>query len=98
MFGHGRALARDWLLVRFFWSFWFLFEPTSRSGGAGMLSSGEHVSIEDAGGDLLSFALDPENWTVKDVRGKAEYQRRVGTLRVYAQIEVNEELEAVLRI
>ena len=63
-----------------------------------MLSSAEHVSVEDAGGDLLAFVLDPENWAVKDVRQKAEYQRKVGSLRMYAQIEVNEDLEAVLRI
>lgn len=63
-----------------------------------MLSNAEHVSLEDAGGDLLQFALSPENWTARDVRTHAEFQRKVGSLRVYAQIEVNEELDAVLRI
>lgn len=63
-----------------------------------MLSSREHVTVEEAGGDLLEFALAPENWATRDVRTNAEYQRRVGPLRMYAQVEVNEKLEAILRI
>lgn len=63
-----------------------------------MLSNAEHVSLEEAGSDLLAFALAPQNWTVKDVRADALFQRRVGSVRIYAQIEIAEDLETVLRI
>lgn len=63
-----------------------------------MLSNAEHVSVEEAGGDLLEFALAPENWATRDVRSNAEYQRKVGSLRIYAQVELNEKLEGTLRI
>lgn len=63
-----------------------------------MLSRVELASVEEAGGELLEFALSPENWSVGDASSRAEYQRRVGSLRIYATVELNDELEAVLRI
>jgi hypothetical protein len=63
-----------------------------------MLTNTEHASVEEAGGELLDFALHPENWAVGDASSRAEFQRRVGALRIYASVELNEELEAVLRI
>ena len=73
-----------------------------------MLSIGsEHTNLEEAGRDLLDFILEPSHWVALD-RLKAEpglrpgenpdYQRRVGTLRICASVDVTSDLEVFLRI
>lgn len=63
-----------------------------------MQVNGEHASVEEAGGELLDFILLPQNWAAEDARTRPEYQRRVGSLRMYATVEMNDELEAMLRV
>jgi hypothetical protein len=72
-----------------------------------MLSITEHATLEDASNELLQFALAPSNWmTAKSahqapssVPGQdAQYQRRVGALRIYTVIEVGPSLEVFLRV
>jgi hypothetical protein len=74
-----------------------------------MLTSSEHQhsTIEEAGGDLLDYILDPAHWVSLD-RLKAEpelrpgtnpnYQRQVGALRICASVDVTSTLDVFLRV
>jgi hypothetical protein len=71
-----------------------------------MLSIHEHATLEEASVELLDFALTPSNWhqalapetTATSVPADVQYQRRVGSLRIYATVEVTPSLEVFLRI
>ncbi|HZI10459.1 MAG TPA: hypothetical protein VE153_08675 [Myxococcus sp.] len=72
-----------------------------------MLSIHEHATLEEASSELLQFVLQPSNWmtalpanqTPSSVPGDdAQYQRRVGSLRIFAIIEVAPSLEVSLRV
>jgi hypothetical protein len=68
-----------------------------------MLLVPEHSTLEEASGHLMPFVLRPGNWVAGERRGtvpvqRAEYQRRVGKLRVCAAVEVGDALEVHLRI
>jgi hypothetical protein len=71
-----------------------------------MLSILESTTIEEASGDLLEFALDPENWVPleRSERGyssavsRIPYQRAVGALRVQAWVDVRPDLRTYLRV
>jgi len=72
-----------------------------------MLSVHEHSTLEEAGQELLAFILEPSNWVTSLPRhagvisppGQDEkHQRRVGTLRVYAAVEVDSSLDVFLRV
>lgn len=72
-----------------------------------MLAIHEHASVEEASGDLLDFILAPENW-VSLAQAKVDpaarpgqnelYQRRVGTLRICASVDVADDLGVFLRV
>ncbi len=72
-----------------------------------MLSIHEHSTVEEASAALLAFALEPSNWvapvppdedTPAQPAPSAQYQRRVGPLRICAFVEVSSELEVFLRV
>ncbi|MDY7226614.1 hypothetical protein [Hyalangium rubrum] len=72
-----------------------------------MLAIHEHATLEAASSDLLDFILLPDNWLSIEQQAEdpalrpaqnALYQRRVGTLRVCASVEVSPTLEVFLRI
>jgi hypothetical protein len=69
-----------------------------------MLSTPQHESLEDAGNELLDFVLRPENWlspsgnSAVALSQNSAYQRQVGNLKVFASVDVNENLEVFLRI
>jgi hypothetical protein len=63
-----------------------------------MLEIAEHGSVEEAGGELLELALKPQNWRAGVVSPPAELQRKVGSLRVYATLVINEKSEGFLKI
>lgn len=72
-----------------------------------MLSIHEHSNIEDAGRDLLGFILDPMHWvSIERLADEPnlrpgqnpDYQRRVGTLRICASVDVTPSLDVFLRI
>ena len=72
-----------------------------------MLSVHEHSTLEEAGQELLAFILEPSNWVASLPKNKemtappgqdVEHQRRVGTLRIYAAVEVNPSLDVFLRV
>lgn len=72
-----------------------------------MLSINEHATLEEASGELLEFVLEPYHWVAStpqredpaaQVGQEADYQRRVGSLRVYAAVEVAASLEVFLRV
>ncbi|QRK13081.1 hypothetical protein JQX13_25480 [Archangium violaceum] len=71
-----------------------------------MLSIHEHATLEDASTELLDFALAPSNWTAAlpadqapaSVQGDVQYQRRVGSLRIYTVVEVASSLDVFLRV
>lgn len=75
-----------------------------------MLSIHENATVEEASADLLGFILEPGNWIQLDApEGEEEavlrpvddvtYQRRVGTLRICASVDVApESLEVLLRV
>lgn len=71
-----------------------------------MLSIHEHATLEDASTELLDFALAPSNWTTAlpadrapaSVPGDVQYQRRVGSLRIYTVVEVASSLDVFLRV
>lgn len=69
-----------------------------------MLSILEHASLEEAGDSLLGFVLSPENWvslglgTVRRAHENPAYQRRIGTLRVQASVDVLPTLDVRVRV
>jgi hypothetical protein len=72
-----------------------------------MLSVLEHSTLEEASHELLAFILEPSNWMAALPRNgdlasapgqEMEHQRRVGTLRIYAAVEVEPSLEVFLRV
>jgi hypothetical protein len=71
-----------------------------------MLSIHEHATLQEASADLLDFTLTPSNWVTAlapeaaptSVPADVRYQRRVGSLRIYATVEVTPSLEVFLRI
>jgi hypothetical protein len=71
-----------------------------------MLSIHESATLEEASVELLDFAMTPSNWhqalapetTPTSVPADVQYQRRVGSLRIYATVEVTPSLEVFLRI
>jgi hypothetical protein len=72
-----------------------------------MLSIHEHATLEDASHELLDFILEPSNWvatlpadqTPASGPGLDEkHQRRVGSLRIFAAVEVAPSLDAFLRV
>ena len=72
-----------------------------------MLQVHEHRTLEEAGKDLLAFALDPQNWVavedeVQESKARPvqhpSYQRRVGQVRICASVDVSTKLEVILRI
>jgi hypothetical protein len=72
-----------------------------------MLSIHENRTLEEASSDLLAFILDPSNWVMlEELRQhpnqrpgeNADYQRRVGALRICASVDVTPRLDAFLRI
>jgi len=71
-----------------------------------MLSIHEHATLEEASVELLDFVLTPSNWlqalapetNPTAVPADVQYQRRVGSLRIYATVEVTPSLEVFLRI
>ena len=75
-----------------------------------MLSIHESATVEEASADLLGFILEPGNWVPLDELEDEEdaalrpvddvaYQRRVGTLRICASVDVSPAtLEVLLRV
>jgi hypothetical protein len=72
-----------------------------------MLSIHEHATLEEASEELLEFALAPSNWMSAPPADQApssvpgddvQYQRRVGSLRIYAVVEVAGSLDVFLRV
>lgn len=72
-----------------------------------MLSIHENRTLAEASSDLLGFILNPSNWVVlEELRQhpnqrpgeNADYQRRVGALRICASVDVTPELDVFLRI
>lgn len=72
-----------------------------------MLSTHEHITVEDASQDLLQYVLDPMNWVVfsrPDQEASASpgqtphFQRRVGKLRICASVDVTVKNVTYLRI
>jgi hypothetical protein len=70
-----------------------------------MLSIPEHGNLEEASASLLDYVLDPKNWVWLDqLRDDnrpgqlPEYQRRVGTLRICASVDVASSLDVFLRV
>jgi hypothetical protein len=71
-----------------------------------MLSIHEHATMEEASDALLDFILEPSNWVTPSPGSQeaplpsldARYQRRVGSLRVCAAVEVNPALDVHLRV
>jgi hypothetical protein len=70
-----------------------------------MLSIPENRNVEEASESLLDFILEPSNWVwlghVKDGERPGqlpEYQRRVGSLRICASVDVSPELGVFLRV
>jgi hypothetical protein len=75
-----------------------------------MLSIHESATVEEASADLLAFVLEPGNWVPLDeLEGEEEatlrpvddvtHQRRVGTLRICASVDVSPAtLEVMLRV
>ncbi len=74
---------------------------------AQMLSVHEHSTLEDASRELLRFILSPANWvSLERLRDEphsrpgqnADYQRRVGKLRICASVDITPSLNVFLRI
>jgi hypothetical protein len=71
-----------------------------------MLSIHENQSLGEAGRELLEYILDPGHWVSLDnLSGpqqrpgqNADYQRKVGPLRICASVDVTRELGVFLRI
>ncbi|MCY1016562.1 hypothetical protein [Pyxidicoccus sp. MSG2] len=70
-----------------------------------MLSIQEHATLDEASSDLLDFILEPSNWlSVAQLDPaawpgqNAVYQRRVGTLRVCASVDVGATLDVYLHV
>jgi hypothetical protein len=71
-----------------------------------MLSVREHQSFEEASRSLLDFVLQPRNWVHLDALIddasrpglNPSYQRRVGSVRICASVDVGPQLQAFLRI
>ncbi|HZA52461.1 MAG TPA: hypothetical protein VE549_17070 [Myxococcaceae bacterium] len=72
-----------------------------------MLSIHENRTLDEASSDLLGFILDPSNWVMlEELRQhpnqrpgqNADYQRRVGALRICASVDVTPRLDVFLRI
>ena len=72
-----------------------------------MLSIHEHASVEDASGELLEYILEPSHWvhlpSLRDDPSarpgqSADYQCRVGSLRICASVDVTAELGVFLRV
>lgn len=67
----------------------------------------EHATMEEASKDLLDFILTPSNWLSTEQQAQdpsvcpaqnALYQRRVGSLRICACVDVAPTLEVSLRV
>jgi hypothetical protein len=72
-----------------------------------MLSIHEHSTLEEASRQLLDFVLEPANWVhlagLKDDPARRPgvnpaYQRRVGSLRICASVDVCDSLDVFLRV
>lgn len=72
-----------------------------------MLSIQERATVEEASSDLLDFILEPYNWlsTAETSTDPAawpgqdtQYQRRVGSLRICASLDVAASLDVYLHI
>ncbi len=72
-----------------------------------MLAINQHTTVEEAGGELLGFILDPFNWVYLEALHQdpssrpgenAEYQRRVGKLKICASVDITPSLEVYLRV
>jgi hypothetical protein len=72
-----------------------------------MLTVNENISVEEAGRDLMGFILDPAHWvSIERLASEPhlrpgqnpDYQRRVGTLRICASVDVTPSLGVFLRI
>ena len=72
-----------------------------------MLQVAQHETITDAGHELYAYITAPENWvhlpelkrTPELKPGQnAEYQRKVGNVKICASVDVSDALEAFLRI
>jgi hypothetical protein len=70
-----------------------------------MLAIHEHTTIEEAGQDLLPFALDPMNWVHRLEKKASEeagvplsYQRQVGGVRISCSVQVSRKLEVDLHV
>src|SRR6185295_11546345 len=84
-----------------------IFSAQHQRGRPVMLAIHEHATVEEAGRELLPFILDAKNWIVlerlREDRGarpgeNAEYQRRVGPLRICASVDVTPRLDVFLRV
>ena len=73
-----------------------------------MLSIQEHGTVEEASSNLLDFILIPDNWleqAAPQPEGSSawpasdmQYQRRVGSLRICASVDVAPTLDVTLHI
>lgn len=72
-----------------------------------MLSIHEHSTLEEASTELLEFVLSPQNWVaLSELKSNPnarpgqnpDYQRRVGSLRICASVDLTANLEGFLRI
>jgi len=70
-----------------------------------MLSIQEHATLDEASSDLLDFILEPFNWlsvTQTDPVAwpgqNTVYQRRVGSLRLCASVDVGATLDVYLHV
>src|SRR5919106_2415850 len=98
----GRKIRRDLAREIAIGKFW-----RRSAEGRTMLSIHENRTLEEASSDLLAFILDPSNWVMlEELRQhpnqrpgeNADYQRRVGALRICASVDVTPRLDAFLRI
>ena len=59
----------------------------------------QQLSLEEAGGTLLSFALDPRNWVSRGGhRALPAYLRVVNGVQICAAVDVNASLESFVRV
>lgn len=72
-----------------------------------MLQVAQHESVAEASSELLDFILLPQNWVSlpelpehpeRRPGQNAKYQRKVGSLRICASVDVSDELQVFLRI
>lgn len=62
-----------------------------------MLSVHENTAMEETGRELFGFILEPQNWTSSSSL-QSTHQRRMGALKISAEVNVTSSLEVFLRV